>query len=265
MIAPTLARQSKAFLSAAIFLAACMGIAESHAQSTFKADIGGIQLGMTPAQARTALKAFDPGLKITEVSGYFTYSDGVSHTLQTPQFLDKLEATQTQSYASSFIVYFSTSVSDPRVISVTRQTGSQTPPTAAQFDASLIAKYGQPTARVQLSDMVWEEPGKPKCTQTLNYKKQLETNISGMARENVLQQLEMRQKNKMNGLPADLTQCGAYLHIGRFNGDPVVRFSATLLDLGAAAKSEMAGSAWVDKLATDAAGKRTSQGQMPKL
>jgi sulfur transfer complex TusBCD TusB component (DsrH family) len=56
---------------------------------------------MTPAQVRTALKAFDAGLKITEVSGYYTYSDGVTHTLQTPQFLDKLEATPAQAYASS--------------------------------------------------------------------------------------------------------------------------------------------------------------------
>ena len=253
------------WLTSVVVLLCNIGIANVHAQSTFKADIGGIQLGMTPEQVRAALKAFDPGLNVTEVSGYFTYSDGVTHTLQSPQFLDKLEATPTQSYATSFVVYFSTSTSDPRVIAVTRETGSQTPPSAAQFDESLIAKYGQPTARVLLSDMVWEESGKPKCTQTLNYKKQLETNVSNLAREGALRQLQMRQNDKRNNLPADLTQCPAYLQIGRINADPVTRFNATLLDLGGIVKSELDGSAWVDKLAAAAVEKRASQGQVPKL
>jgi hypothetical protein len=117
---------------------------------------------------------------------------------------------------------------------------------------------------MQLSDLVWEEPGKPKCTQT-NYKKQLETNTGNLTWESAFKVMEMPQKDERNGLPADLTQCGAYLQIGRFNGDPVVRFSATLLDIGSVVKSESDGTAWVDKLATDAASKRTSQGQMPKL
>lgn len=256
-------KQTRKILAAVVLSG--FGMAQAEAQGTFKADIGGLQLGMTPAQARAALKAFDPGLQITEVSGYFTYSDGFNHALQTPQFLDKLEAKPQGGYSTSFTVYFSTSTSDPRVIAVSRQTASQTPPSAAQFESSLISKYGEPTARVPLSDLVWEEPGKPQCTRTLNYKKQMEVNLSGLTRTTALQNLQLRRRTPAIKLPADLTQCGAYLHVTRFNGDPVDRFNATLMDLGALVKSEQDGTAWVEKLAADAAGKRASQGQVPKL
>jgi hypothetical protein len=251
--------------AAALLLLGGFCIAPSYAQSTFTADIGGLQLGMTPDQVRAALKAFDAGLKITEVSGYFTYSDGANHALQTPQFLDKLEAKPSGGYSTSFIVYFSTSTSDPRVIAVTRMTASQTPPTAAQFETSLQEKYGKPSARIPLSDLVWEEPGKPQCTRNINYKKEMEVNITGLTRETVPQYLQLRRRTAANKLPSDLTQCGAYLHVTRFNEDPVRRFNVVLIDLGAVMKSEENGSAWVEKLAAEAVAKRTAQGTVPKL
>ncbi len=60
----------------------------------------GIRLGMTEAEARGALQAFDPELKIAAVTGVFDYSDGVNHTLKTPGFLDRLEASKGNQGAS---------------------------------------------------------------------------------------------------------------------------------------------------------------------
>lgn len=58
-----------------VFLSASFLASTAQAQSSFNADIVGVRLGMTEADVRAALQAFDPNLKITPVMGVFNYSD----------------------------------------------------------------------------------------------------------------------------------------------------------------------------------------------
>jgi hypothetical protein len=88
-------RESGMNARSAIALVVILGASPAaFAQGTApeKLDVVGIRLGMTEAEVRGALKAFDPELKIAAVTGVFNYSDGVNHALKTPGFLDRLEA-----------------------------------------------------------------------------------------------------------------------------------------------------------------------------
>ncbi len=236
-----------------------------QAASDFPLDVAGIKLGMTEAQVRAALQAFDPDLKITTTQGFFNYSDGVDHTLKTPEFLDKLEATPTVAYRTGFTIYFASPPAAPTVLALRRSTASDTPPTKAQLEESLQQKYGAPVILAQTGYWVWEQQGQPSCIRTLNYKKQLEPNVSGLAYETVIQQLQMRQQDKRNQLPADLATCGAYLQLSRSNHDPVSQFELSMLDLGEIWQTEVATQAWVEQLTQEAVKKRVGQGKVPKL
>ncbi|MDP2193610.1 MAG: hypothetical protein Q8K36_03695, partial [Alphaproteobacteria bacterium] len=185
--------------------------------------------------------------------------------LKTPEFLDRLEATAPIAYSTSFIIHFSTPPGEPRVIGIERQTASQTPPSAADYEAGLIAKYGQPVSRSVTHNLVWEEPEKPRCGRSLNHKKQLEPDVFTKNRNKALQVVESRQRNKANGLPADLTSCGAYHTYLRNGLDPVVRFNAHMYDLGGIVASERRSGAWVAQIKADAIKKRQAGGKVPKL
>ena len=98
------------------------GIVSVHAQGTpvSKMDIAGVQIGMTEAEVEAALKTFDSGLELASVMAVFNYSDGVSHTLESPEFLDRVEAKQ-GNQGVSITVYFSGGPGeDVRVIGVSR-------------------------------------------------------------------------------------------------------------------------------------------------
>ncbi len=86
-------------LSGAFLGAALIGLTPLAAQAqtplqtapSSNFEMAGIRLGMTEAEARAAIRAFDPTLRITSVMGVFNYNDGVNHALRTPEFLDRLE------------------------------------------------------------------------------------------------------------------------------------------------------------------------------
>jgi len=83
-------------------------------------EIAGLRLGMTEAEARAALRALDPALRITPpVMGVSNYSDGVNPILKTPEFLDRLEGSKGQ--GASFTVYFSGPAGEVRVIGISRR------------------------------------------------------------------------------------------------------------------------------------------------
>jgi hypothetical protein len=238
-----------------------------------KLDIAGVRIGMTEAEARAALVAFDPGLDISPVMAVFNYSDGVNQ-LNSPEFLDRLEG-RLPGLGLVFKVYFSGPVGEVRVIGL-RRAGlvMNNPPTAAQFIDSLLAKYGQPTglSRGDKSQPVWEAAGKPSCIRVRDYKNDIVINLSpgmgeGLADTAAAEQFFAGRSGNNTGrglIPADFTQCGAYLSYF-FTGDPVRNFNAEVFDLGAMVSTERSRTAWVDQLEAEAVSKRKGQGATPRL
>lgn len=261
-------------LSATVaFSAQSQGQALGEATPEDKLDIAGIRIGMTEAEARAALAAFDPELEIIPVIAVFDYSDGVNF-LKSPEFLDRLEAS-IGNQGAAFKVYFSGPVEEVRVIGVARAgLLMQNPPTAAQFLESLYSKYGQPAglSNGNRTYPVWEAAGKPSCIRVRDYRNEVQINVSAGIGESLAVNANAEQfltsrggNNAARGLmPADVAQCGTYLGYF-FNGDPVRTFNAEVFDLGAMVSTERSRSAWVEQLEAEAVRKRQGQGQAPRL
>lgn len=259
-----------------IVLSAMLGlVASAHAQGTpeEKLDIAGVRVGMTEAQARAALAAFDPELKVTSVMGVYNYSDGVNHVLKTPEFLDRLEGRSKGSYDVSIKVLFSGLGSDVRVIAMSRHVFTPNPPTRAQFVQSLADRYGPPAGFNDALPFVpvWEATGKPSCIRMRDHKGQVVINygpgnaggtlMNASHVENLLRQ----HGNQAKGLlPPDLAQCGVFLSY-YLSGEPVRGFTAYLFDLGAMVANGRSRAAWVEQLQGEAVRKRQGQGQTPRL
>src|SRR5690606_517518 len=126
-------------------------------------DILGVKLGMTEAEVREQFKAYEANGQVVAVNGRESDSDGVTG-LRTPDFLDTLELRVTRrSIQIPLKVWCSGPVDEPRVIAVARAEGNlPNPVSASQFQQSLEAKYGQPTAAAGTMP-VWEEADKPSC------------------------------------------------------------------------------------------------------
>jgi len=238
-----------------------------------KLDIAGVRIGMTEAEARAALATFDPELEIGAVMAMYNYSDGVN-LLQSPEFLDRLEG-RLPGLGAAFKVYFSGPVGEVRVIGLSRSGLMMTnPPTVAQFVDSLVAKYGQPTglSRGDKSQPVWEAAGKPSCIRARDYKSDIVINLGAGAGGSLAETATAEQflagrsaNTSASGLiPADLTQCGAYLSY-YWTADPVRSFTAEVYDLGAMVSTERSRTAWVDQLKEEAVRKRQAQGVAPRL
>lgn len=254
------------FLSAV--LAVCLTPVLAHAQSTpaSQFDIAGIRLGMTEAEARAAIQAFDPALEIVDVMGVYNYSDGASMH-RTPEFLDKIEALERN--RDGLTVYFSGPAGDARVIAVHRDlTVVPNPPTAAQLAQSLIEKYGRPSGinGTAMSHLVWEEEGKPSCVRFRNGNN-VTLSVTPLNNMSSAEEFYERHRNRPIGyaIPPDLAECGVVMDYNWMSGDPVRAFIAELKDIGAIVATERARAAWVEELETQAIRKRQSQGQTPRL
>jgi hypothetical protein len=251
----------------------CFLGSSAQGQSPFQAEIAGIRLGMTEAEVRAALKAFDPGLKITPVRGVFNYSDGVNPILKTPEFLDRLEGS-TGNQGASIEVYFSGPVGEVRVIGVSRRAMVSNPPTRAQFNQSLMTKYGRPAgfSNGSQNQPVWESDEKSSCVRVRDHKGQTGINLGAgnlgkmlMTNANTEQFLTSRRANAAKGLmPAEPTQCGAFLSYF-YTTDPVSSFDANLYDLGAMVATERSRKTWVKQLQEEAVKKRQGLGKTPSL
>jgi len=248
--------------------------AQAPAQGTpeDQLDIAGVRIGMTEAEARAALAAFDPALEIRPVMAAFNFRDGVS-MLKSPEFLDRLEG-RLPGLGVAFKVHFSGPVDEVRVIAVSRSAlVRENPPTAVQFMDSLAAKYGQPTglSNGRKSQPIWEAAGRPSCIRVRDSKGDVQINLSAKINENLAggaaeEFLVSRSGNNTGKglIPADPTQCGTYLSY-YWTGDAVRSFVAELLDLGALVSTERSRAAWVDQLQEEAVRKRQGQGVTPQL
>jgi hypothetical protein len=239
-------------------------------------DIIGIKIGMTEAQVREALMAFDPKAKITAYNATFSYHDGVSHH-QTPEFLNTIEMRVGEpSLGNGIKAWFSGPIGEARVIAVARKhyDGSRNAPTLAQFEQSLQAKYKNATSQLDSSNPVWEEAGKPSCVRITAGPNQsrphLGTFVSTAQTFNnpndIENMIEKRRARESKGLlPKDLATCGAFTFYMYHRGDPVKMFTAGMFDLGAMIATERSRNAWVDKFEAEATRKRQGQGQAPRL
>jgi hypothetical protein len=267
-------------LSGAFLGAALVGLTPLAAQAqtplqtapSSNFEMAGIRLGMTEAEARAAIRAFDPTLRITSVMGVFNYNDGVNHALRTPEFLDRLEAVK-GNQLPSLKVYFSGPVGEVRVIGVHRsEIVTTNPPTAAQFAQTLINTYGRPAGVNGMNNahIVWAEAGRPTCIRARNHVNQVALSVSSgtsLMENSAVEDFYTKRGSEITArglLPADLTQCGAYIDYNLI-GDPVRQFVAEMNDLGAMVTAERSRKAWVQQLQDAATRQRQSQGQTPRL
>ena len=225
------------------------------AQAEF--DVAGLKLGMTEAQAKAAMKAYNPAFRISPVYGYFSYFDGKTHGAQTPQFLDRIEALDSGNQVE-LAVQFSGPPSTPKVIGIKRQSFNHTnPPSPQQFKEALHAKYGAPNV-ADKGTLVWDQAGKPQCNRA-DPKRVGHNAYNYGGTEKQLGFLTRK------GLPANLEQCGSFMVYQFQDYQAVTGFNVYVTDVGAYVQSERDADKWVQSLEQQAQQKTTASGKTPRL
>lgn len=227
-------------------------------------DIVGLRLGMTEQQARDALKAHDPQLRLNTKTVSYTYSDGVKQH-QTAPALAEIVAASMQG-TENITLLFSQPPQPARLVGVRRVASLPNPPTHDQMVQATLQKYGPPAVnrpRERLKPetrLIWIEPGKPQCWRTSAKQVAVFTPASPVL--DVLQQFAQRQK--MGFAPADLSQCGAIAQFVTAT-DPVRSFTVEMTDTGPWLDTLKATNAWVSGLEAEAKRTRVGAGATPKL
>ncbi|PZR81045.1 MAG: hypothetical protein DI537_38680 [Stutzerimonas stutzeri] len=262
--------QRRAALCSALIGVALAALTPAFAQTAStpaaKMDIAGVRIGMTEAEARAALTAFDPSMRIIRTTTRYNYSPGEGRAEQsTPEFFDRLEVRTANGAVDLFTVYFANPPGEARVVAIERPNlaHTQNPPTQQQFRASLTAKYGQPSF-VGEAEIVWEEAGKPRCSFSRAQNRPLG---GGLTRERLFPTLSQAQQSRTGilTLPTDIATCGQVLSYVHGTYGPVTIARASLLDMGAIWAADMRTTAWVNGLKAEAKRKADAQAQAPKL
>jgi hypothetical protein len=146
------------YTSVALF-AGCVGITAFAAEH----DIAGLKLGMSPEQAKAALKAFgiDPS-RIRESKASYQYTDGVN-AHSTAEFLDrigadKIERKNGQRVVDNFDLRFAPPPKGGQLVMVRRRTDNPVdPPTVGDYRAAILDKHGKPDID-KSGSLMWLEP-----------------------------------------------------------------------------------------------------------
>jgi hypothetical protein len=247
-------------------------------------DIIGLKLGMTEAEVKATLQAYDPKGKIGVHQASFQYSDKIN-SFNTPAFLSRMELRTTQTSGQTVLpktfvrVWFSGPTGEARAIAILREESNvANAPSGEQFLQTLASKYGQPTVTDRNRTPIWEEQGRPSCL-WLAYGRNMPKEINHtLFSLNLIQrndfsesvaELERRQQGSGGqigiDLPADLTTCGAFLYYLGTNRSPAQSFSGAMFDVGAIVATQRARNAWVQQLEDEAIKKREGQAQAPRL
>jgi len=150
----------------AALCACCFSIAVSAAEP----DIIGLTLGMSPAQAKSALVEFgvDPG-RIQENMSSYRYYDGISGH-DTDEFLnyivaDKVERKNGMLIIDNFKLVFAPPPKGGQLVMVRRQIDNPVdPPSAGEYRAAILEKYGKPSED-RSGSLLWLDPGNAvNCT-----------------------------------------------------------------------------------------------------
>lgn len=240
-------------------------------------DMMGLKLGMTEAEVRAALQAYDAKGKIIASNSAYSYSDKVTR-FSTPPFLNTLELRITRlSIETPLKVWFSGPIGDARAIAILRQEYNiPNPPTGEQFMRTLAGKYGEPSTLNSANVPTWEETGKPSCIWVASGANDRRVDFNPFSsnlnhiRDFAEAVAEMERRQEGTGgtrgvFPADLTTCGAFMYYTGTNNNPANHFMAAMFDVGAIIATHRARNTWVDGLETEAIRKREGQAQAPRL
>lgn len=230
-------------------------------------DIVGLRLGMTVAEAKAGLKAYDPAAKIAEHRQYYSYSDGVNNGLRSPDFVfyigmsrKIIEGNQWGDEAIS--LFFSPTSNDQRVTAIIRrQHNTPNPPTGLQYRDALIKKYGAPIDESS-GRLRWEFPaGKVDCTVGVG----TYSPTRGKFLKYVFQGGVPGTFNK-RGI-TDLSQCASSLEyaLGFNLPGPASNVTATMIDVEGTARGEIRANEWIDAMTEKARKAREAKGKAPTL
>jgi hypothetical protein len=230
-------------------------------------DIVGLRLGMTVDEAKAALLAHAADMNITEQRQRYAYSDGVNHGLRTEDFIYYLSGGRklvdgNQWGDEGFTLYFSPPPGVARVVAMTRNLHNvPNPVTGEQYRDALSKKYGAPTQAASHA-LRWNFPaGRVGC-------------IAGSGTYPLTAQKGILRYVFEGGVPSrfvvgqakDLSDCASYLEYAVSLGASPAKFvTATMVDVEATARAELAANAWVAGLKAAAVKARESKGQGPKL
>lgn len=232
---------------------------------------------MTADEARAALSAIDPKIRIEEQQRHMLYTDGVE-AHRTEPFLYSItgshdiadETGRSRRWAQSVRVYLSPPPGNGRVVAVERvQTGMPNAPTGAQYRDALIQKYGTPSFS-QLGVNRWDFPsGKVQCLlkpSDFGQAGRSETVGAAMMRGLFVFKGQTMTDTLRSQKAKDLSECASFLEykIGP-DTTPVQMVSAHLVDVVGIAEAEIAANAWVAGLAAQARKARESKVKGPTL
>lgn len=242
------------------------GVATSaFAQTT--ADIVGLKLGMTPAEAQAALKSHDAGLAIATGQSHFTYTDGTKQ-FNTDPFLSTMEARRRGSRQATpeFVLHFTPPPNGGTLWAIDRrEVISENQPTLAQYTEALKQKYGAPTAVSRNGgSLAWDLPaGRTACLR--------DPRDPGFPvfrpRSNADLAFLLRHAQQTKRAPADLSQCAIQLNyvLSTTGGQTISQFEALLVDIPAYAAASRAASEFVRGLENKVNAARESKGKAPAL
>jgi hypothetical protein len=219
------------------------------------ADVAGLRVGMTRAEAEAALKKHAPDLTIQPYEITYSYSDGAAHH-QTPPILSRLAAKRqvpggTGEREEFILVFFG--LPGKEVVTALKRShaGYPNPTSRAGFLQAVTAKYGAPVVAFQGNQWVkWTTgSGKRDC-----FAIESTTEIS-----DPLMELARAYYNIQ-----DIAECesGLVYSAGR---DPVTEFMVTLVDPALVEATDRQVHEWIEALEAEAVRQREANAEAPRL
>ncbi|MEQ8230984.1 MAG: hypothetical protein RLW61_18360 [Gammaproteobacteria bacterium] len=209
-------------------------------------DIAGIQLGMTPDEARAKIQAYDDAIRIQDMSNQFRYS-ALGKKYKTDAFLVSTTGMLTNG-RGSLAVGYSYPPGAPRVTSISRNHRQSVEPlTQADYVKALVEKYGTPAEDVAnggtgagaLRTLKWTLAGSGTnvCTE-------------GVSAGNPVLKHMQQNGRRVEPTPELAATCaGVFKYVLR--GDPVIHAVGDIADIAGQAKSEFAAQDWVQRQIDD--------------
>ena len=236
-------------------------------------DIVGIRLGMSPEQARAAIKAHAPQAQVTDFTRQFSYSDG-GRQQQLPGFLGSITAQQGPANKSDTLeLMFSAPPMEQRVIRVIRTLVMVDDPLPMERAMAVVAqKYGQPPRVLEANNgrgnfSRWVEAGKTVCGDTAptsmdaRQTPPVDNSPAGLSHHAAWQRRKLA--------PADAAQCAATLVVNLVTRSPreplVTEMKFVMTDPGYAIPAMRATAQQIADLQAQAGKARQNSGATPKL
>ncbi|MCA8927783.1 MAG: hypothetical protein KDC18_06910 [Alphaproteobacteria bacterium] len=231
-----------------------------------EADIVGLTLGMTVAEAEAAIKAYNPDLHIQPpVQKIYQYRVG-NKTHKTDPFVSYIFAVSGKKQHDSIYVYFSLPPSEPRAIAISRIHNNFDPPISREaYIEALHEKYGPPQAseidatndnKRQTHRYQWLiGDGKVQCLRAIpgGYKVDgpygsVGASTGAIESGRILPAIQNSTTGKMIAPDATSPDDCAVLLTYSLAYDPLGSAKGVLVDVAAAARSEAGVAAWIDSL-----------------